>query len=80
MFQTSVLATQTVGTAVAFGTAASLLNDDAIGACATDSMSISSPGFVGSPIICGTNTGQHSKFASCLKALVNVVIYMKKWI
>jgi len=31
----------------------------AIGDCTTDQFSISSPGQFGSPIICGTNTGQH---------------------
>ncbi len=31
-----------------------------IGDCTTDSFSITSPGNVGSPIICGFNDGQHS--------------------
>jgi hypothetical protein len=34
---------------------------DGIGDCMTDQFSISSPGNVGTPVICGTNTGQHSK-------------------
>ena len=32
------------------------------GQCITDSFSIGSPGLGGSPIICGTNTGYHSKY------------------
>ena len=32
----------------------------AIGDCTTDSFSVSSSGNVGSPVICGFNTGQHS--------------------
>ena len=36
--------------------------DYAAGACLTDQMSITSPGGIGSPIICGYNSGQHSKF------------------
>ncbi len=30
-----------------------------IGDCTTDTFSLTSPGNVGSPIICGFNTGQH---------------------
>lgn len=32
-----------------------------IGDCLTDTFSITSPGNNGSPLICGTNSGQHSK-------------------
>ena len=32
-----------------------------VGDCATDTFSITSPGGVGSPVICGYNTGQHSE-------------------
>ena len=35
-----------------------------IGQCITDSMSISSPGAHGSPAICATNSGYHSKYDS----------------
>jgi hypothetical protein len=31
------------------------------GHCVTDSFSIAAPGAIGTPIICGTNTGYHSK-------------------
>ena len=41
-----------------------LQESHAIGDCTTDQMSITSPGKVGSPIICGTNTDQHSKNTS----------------
>jgi len=60
-FTTNVLAPQLLGEARAAATAntADILLDDSIGACQTDTMSISSPGFVGSPVICGTNSGQH---------------------
>lgn len=33
----------------------------ALGDCTNDQFSITSPGNMGSPIICGFNTGQHSK-------------------
>ena len=66
VFQTNVLAPQLLGEARAAADAntADILLDDSIGACQTDTMSISSPGFVGSPVICGTNSGQHSKFST----------------
>ena len=38
-------------------------NGDAIGDCVTDSFSITSPGNVGTPVICGFNSGQHSKYS-----------------
>ncbi len=41
--------------------AANVLNGGAIGDCTTDTFSVTSPGNRGSPIICGFNTGQHSK-------------------
>lgn len=34
----------------------------AIGDCLTDAFSIKSPGKIGSPVICGTNTGYHSEY------------------
>jgi hypothetical protein len=37
------------------------LQGGSIGDCVTDTFSFSSPGSNGSPIICGYNTGQHSK-------------------
>ena len=36
-----------------------LFTDGSVGDCATDQFSISSPGAIGSPVICGTNTGFH---------------------
>ena len=39
-------------------------NGDAIGDCVTDSFSITSPGNVGTPVICGFNSGQHSKYCN----------------
>ena len=38
-----------------------LFLDGGTGDCSTDQFSITSPGAWGSPVICGTNTGQHSK-------------------
>ena len=38
-----------------------------LGDCVTDSFSITSPGSEGTPIICGFNSGQHSKSASFFK-------------
>ena len=32
-----------------------------LGDCLTDQMSITAPGGVGSPVICGNNKGYHSK-------------------
>ncbi len=41
----------------------SIILGSALGDCVTDSFSITSPGSIGSPEICGTNSGQHSKFS-----------------
>ena len=60
-FTTNTLAAPVLQTASAPGTG--LEESHAIGDCTTDQMSITSPGKVGSPIICGTNTDQHSKLA-----------------
>merc|ERR1719510_574687 len=55
-FTTMVLATQVVGAA----STTTVVDSSAIGACITDSFSISSlSSGQGSPIICGTNTGYH---------------------
>ena len=42
-----------------------LATGGSVGDCSRDSFSVSSGGasFRGSPVICGTNTGQHSKYA-----------------
>lgn len=58
-FTTFVTNDPTLGTAVDGAT--TNLNGDAIGGCLTDQFSIASPGNVGSPVICGTNTGYHSE-------------------
>jgi len=52
---THTLATPVLGTAGS----PSLVTNAATGACTTDSFTITSPGNVGSPLICGKNTGQH---------------------
>jgi len=57
-FTTNILANQVLGTAIA-SAGGSLTDNGALGDCVSDSMSIASPGRLGSPIICGTNTGQH---------------------
>lgn len=56
-FQTFIIAGPSAGTT---GTAAST-NGNAVGDCLTDSFVALSPGGTASPVICGTNTGQHSK-------------------
>ena len=48
-----------MGTAKTTGDALNIAS--AIGDCLTDTFTISSPGKLGSPVICGYNTGQHSK-------------------
>lgn len=74
-FTTHTLATQTLGTSLATGTPNAVLSG-AIGDCATDQFSISSPGSFGSPVICGTNTGQHmildSDGSSCQQVNFNI--------
>ena len=62
--QTFVTATQVTATAVASNTVTT--TGTTIGSCLTDSFSITSPGLGGSPLICGTNTGYHSKFCISL--------------
>jgi len=52
---THTLASPVLGTAGA----PSLVNNAAYGACTTDAFTITSPGNVGSPLICGLNSGQH---------------------
>lgn len=42
------------------------LSVGAIGKCITDTFSVTVPGGFGSPVICGTNTGYHSKFPNHL--------------
>jgi len=56
-FTTNTLSAPVLQTASNPGTG--LEESHAIGDCTTDQMSITSPGKVGSPIICGTNTDQH---------------------
>ena len=36
------------------------ISGDAIGDCLTDTFTINAPGNIGSPVICGTNSGYHS--------------------
>lgn len=55
-FTTNVLATQQLGAASDGGT---LTDNGAIGDCNDDSMYIANPGAFGTPVICGTNSGQH---------------------
>ena len=57
-FTTNTLSAPVLQTASNPGTG--LEESHAIGDCTTDQLSITSPGKVGSPIICGTNTDQHS--------------------
>jgi len=55
-FTTHTLASQHEGTVAAAGVVGT---NSGIGDCEQDQFGISSPGAWGSPIICGTNTGQH---------------------
>jgi len=57
--QTFDIASPETGTASA-GTVATG-NGQALGDCLTDQFSITAPGNLGSPVICGFNSGQHSK-------------------
>lgn len=72
-FTTHTLATQVKGSAF---TTADLTDNSAVGDCVTDQFSITSPGAWGSPVICGTNTGQHmildSDGSSCQRASFNI--------
>ncbi len=58
MFQTFEIAGPFAGTTVL---AAGDLNGQAVGDCLWDSFQAGSIGFPSTPIICGYNTGQHSK-------------------
>ena len=48
----------------------------ALGDCATDTFSISSTIGTGSPIICGTNTGYHSKYIYNLFQEKEILIFL----
>ena len=56
--------------------AANTLNGGAIGDCTTDTFSVTSPGNRGSPIICGFNTGQHSKVWRACKEVLLISILL----
>lgn len=58
---TMVLANPVVGTASESVTAAGAYHQKnyAYGDCATDTLTIASPGSIGSPVVCGVNTDQH---------------------
>ncbi len=61
-FQSFVIGAQNAGTAA--DAAAALVAPDYIGACQIDTFTILTPGAIGPPIICGTNTGYHSKITN----------------
>ena len=58
--QTFTIAGPELGTTTATGTAAMTTQGPGIGDCLTDTFTIASPGNVGSPVICGVNSMQHS--------------------
>merc|ERR1711963_80372 len=58
-FTAHTLASQSTFTAAQDPADTVLTQNYAIGDCTTDQFSIGAPGQMGSPIICGTNTGQH---------------------
>lgn len=72
-FTAHTLATQVKGSAFTTG---DVTDNSATGDCVTDQFSIVSPGAFGSPVICGTNTGQHmildSDGSSCQRANFNI--------
>ena len=45
-----------------------------IGDCIEDTFSVSTPGGPGSPVICGTNTGYHSKFLRICSGAERVIL------
>ena len=59
--QTFNIAAPVTGTTTPTADTTVSTNGDALGDCLTDAFSITAPGNVGTPIICGFNTGQHSK-------------------
>ena len=61
-FTTFVIGAQNAGTALAESATANLIYEDYVGACATDTFTITTPGSQGPPLICGTNTGYHSEY------------------
>ena len=50
-----------MGTPVALATAPAVGLQGALGSCNTDTFTVVGSGGSGSPIICGFNSGQHSK-------------------
>ena len=82
-FTSFTIATQVVFTANAGAvTSPNFLEYEyATGDCTTDQFSISSPGYVGSPVICGTNTGQHSeiKFPEILQFPEIILYFSDPW-
>ena len=56
-----------------------LLSVGAIGKCITDTFSVTSPGGFGSPVICGTNTGYHSKFHWFCQNTARIFHFDFKW-
>jgi len=58
-FTTHIIALPVTSTTTTVTNTAMLTKNMAVGDCVTDTFNINSPGKFGSPIICGTNTGQH---------------------
>ncbi len=62
-FTTFVITGSTVSaSSVVADVAAPSTKDGMIGHCITDSFEVTAPGSIGSPVICGTNSGYHSKY------------------
>ena len=62
LIQALIIAGPEAGTTLdAAATETASTNGGSIGDCITDTFSVSVPGGVSSPVICGVNTGQHSK-------------------
>ena len=62
LIQSFQIANPVLGETAAQNAAVAAGAGNAIGDCIEDTFSVSTAGGSGSPVICGTNTGYHSKF------------------
>ena len=73
-FQTFDINTPVTGTATDSGTNPTTTGGS-IGDCTKDSFTVGTPGNRGSPVICGFNTGQHSKSWFCKMNLLGNMVF-----
>ena len=74
-FQTFDINTPVTGTATDSGTNPTTTGGS-IGDCTKDSFTVGTPGNRGSPVICGFNTGQHSKSWFCKMNLLGYSVFI----